>query len=99
MSRLPEEIIVRPLVTEKTSTLQFDENKYTFEVVPDANKPEIRRAVEQLFEVRVRKVRTMNYRGKKRRVGRSQEVSQSKNWKKAVVELAEGDSIDVFEGF
>lgn len=99
MSRLPEEIIVRPLVTEKTSTLQFDENKYTFEVVPDANKPEIRRAVEQLFEVRVRKVRTMNYHGKKRRVGRSQEVSQSKNWKKAVVELAEGDSIDVFEGF
>ncbi len=96
MSRMPEEIIVRPLVTEKTSEIQFDENKYTFEVAPDANKPEIRRAIEQLFEVRVRKVRTMNYRGKKRR--RGQQVGRTKHWKKAIVELVEGDSIDVFEG-
>ena len=96
MSRMPEDIIVRPLVTEKTSELQFEENKYTFEVATDANKPEIRRAIEELFEVHVTKVRTMNYRGKKRRVG--QQVGRRKSWKKAIVELAEGETIDVFEG-
>lgn len=97
MSRLPEEVVVRPVITEKSSTLQYEENKYTFQVALDAHKPEIREAIEQLFDVRVRKVRTMNYRGKKRRVGRHE--GRKSDWKKAIVELAEGDTIDVFEGF
>lgn len=96
MTRMPEEIIVRPVITEASSTLQYEQNRYTFEVATDANKPEIRRAIEELFDVRVRKVRTMNYRGKKRRVGRQE--GRKRDWKKAIVELAEGDTIDVFEG-
>ncbi len=113
MSRTPDKIIVRPVITEKTSTLQYegtnapprarhaDEErearaKYTFEVTPAATKVEIRRAVERLFEVRVVSVRTMNCRGKDRRVGRS--VGRRRHWKKAVVEIAEGEMIDVFEG-
>ena len=113
MSRRPGEIVIRPIITEKTSTLQYEgtnaapraryadderevRSKYTFEVVPDATKVEIRKAVEQLFEVKVMSVRTMNCRGKDRRVGRS--VGRRRHWKKAVVEVAEGEMIDLFEG-
>lgn len=113
MSRLPGEVIVRPVITEKTSTLQYEGTnagpraryedrerevrpKYTFEVAPDATKVEIRKAIEKLFEVKVLSVRTMNCRGKDRRVGRS--VGRRRHWKKAVVEIAEGEMIDVFEG-
>ena len=70
--------------------------KYTFEVAADATKVEIRKAVERLFEVKVVSVRTMNCRGKDRRVGRS--VGRRRHWKKAIVEVAEGEMIDVFEG-
>ena len=100
MSRRPGEVILRPVITEKTSTLQYegtnagpraryeDEErevrpKYTFAVAPDATKIEIRKAVEQLFEVKVLTVRTMNCRGKDRRVGRS--VGRRPHWKKAIV--------------
>ena len=113
MSRTPDKIIVRPVITEKTSTLQYegtnaaprarhadDERdvraKYTFEVVPNATKVEIKHAVERLFEVKVVSVRTMNCRGKDRRVGQS--VGRRRHWKKAIVEIAEGEMIDVFEG-
>lgn len=90
------EVIVRPLVTEK-STDQLERNgAYSFVVGNDANKVEIAQAVEQLFNVKVRSVRTMRYRGKERRVGRH--VGRRAAWKKAVVTLREGDTIEIFEG-
>lgn len=98
MSRSPGDVLVRPVITEKTSTLQFEENQYTFEVAPDANKPEIRRAVEEMFEVRVLDVRTMNVRGKGRRVRGRWEMGRKPHWKKAIVTLAEDDMIDLYEG-
>lgn len=96
MSRTPEEVLVRPVVTEESSRLQFEEDKYTFEVVRGATKPEIQRAVQDLFEVEVLSVRTMNYRGKKRRVGTQE--GRKRSWKKAIVELPEGQTIELFEG-
>ena len=89
-------VIVRPLVTEK-STDQLERNgAYSFVVGVDANKVEIAQAIEQLFNVKVRSVRTMRYRGKERRVGRH--VGRRAAWKKAVVTLREGDTIEIFEG-
>lgn len=112
MSRQPREVLIRPVITEKTSALQYEgtdaevsesvrervppRTKYTFEVVPDATKVEIQKAVEKLFEVKVKSVRTMNCRGKKRRVGRH--LGRRSHWKKAIVEVAAGEEIDVFEG-
>ena len=90
------EVIIRPVMTEK-STDQLDKhNAYTFVVDVDANKLEIARAVETLFKVKVKNVRTMQYRGKERRVGRH--VGRRAAWKKAVVTLREGDTIEIFEG-
>ena len=90
------EVIVRPVITEK-STDQLDRNHaYTFVVAREANKIEIAQAVEALFNVKVQSVRTMQYRGKERRVGRH--VGRRANWKKAVVTLREGDTIEIFEG-
>lgn len=90
------EIIVRPLITEK-STDQLDRNHaYTFVVNKDSNKQQIASAVESLFNVKVAGVRTMQYRGKERRVGRH--TGRRAAWKKAVVTLREGDSIEIFEG-
>jgi large subunit ribosomal protein L23 len=90
------EVIVRPVITEK-STDQLDRlHAYTFVVDRDANKIEIRHAVETLFKVKVKDVRTMRYRGKERRVGRH--VGRRAAWKKAVVTLREGDTIEIFEG-
>jgi large subunit ribosomal protein L23 len=96
MQRSPEKVVIRPIITEKSTRLQFDENRYAFEVAPDATKAEIRRAVQELFEVRVLNVRTMNMAGKKRRVRYA--LGRRANWKKALVTLADGDSIDVYEG-
>jgi large subunit ribosomal protein L23 len=94
--REPREVIVRPIVTEK-STAQADERGvYAFMVAKDANKIEIRNAVEKLFDVKVSDVRTMNYRGKLRRVGRS--LGKRAAFKKAVVTLADDGRIDVYEG-
>jgi large subunit ribosomal protein L23 len=90
------EVIVRPVVTERSALLQEDERTYTFIVSKDANKIEIRHAVQSLFQVTVTGVRTANYQGKWRRVGRS--LGRRPAYKKAVVKLAEGDSIDVYEG-
>ncbi|MGD8867389.1 MAG: 50S ribosomal protein L23 [Gemmatimonadales bacterium] len=94
--RDPQQIIVRPIITEKSSANQMNENQYTFEVARDANKQEIKSAVEQLFSVHVQQVRTAQHRGKWRR--RGVHVGKRPNWKKAVVTVVEGEIIDVFEG-
>ncbi|MDZ4278089.1 MAG: 50S ribosomal protein L23 [Dehalococcoidia bacterium] len=91
----PYEVIVRPLITEKATILAGD-GKYAFEVARRANKSQIRQAVGKAFNVRVMKVNTMNVRGKVRRVGRG--TSHAPDWKKAIVTLAEGDTIQIFEG-
>ena len=88
--------IVRPIVTEKTSASYQTRGEYTFEVSPDASKHDIKNAVEQLFGVHVTGVWTSNRRGKPRRVGAS--VGRRPHWKKAVVKLREGDTIEIFEG-
>lgn len=94
--RDPREVIVRPVVTERTTQDAEDRNTYAFVVAREANKIEIRHAVEQLFDVKVTDVRTMNVRGKVRRVGRN--VGRRPGYKKAIVKLAEGQRIDVYEG-
>jgi len=88
-----ERIVRRPLVlTEKGNRLRETENQYLFEVAREANKIEIREAVETLFNVGVIEVRTMIVRGRFRRMGRG--LAKTQNWKKAIVTLKEGDSID-----
>lgn len=88
------QIIIRPLITEKNTSL-MEYNKYTFEVLRGASKPEIKQAIETIFNVTVTKVHTMNVRGKLRRRGR--EVGYTKDWKKAIVTLVAGDRIELFE--
>jgi len=94
---IPEDIIKRPLVlTEKGNALREAHNQYLFEVARNANKPQIRDAVETLFSVKVEKVHTMIVRGRMRRMGRGREKTQ--NWKKAIVSLKAGETIDFFTG-
>jgi large subunit ribosomal protein L23 len=91
----PEQIIRRPIIlTEKATTLREKHNPVVFEVARDANKVQIRDAVQRLFKVNVTGVNTMLMRGKERRMGRGRGKMQ--NWKKAIVTLKEGDSIDFF---
>ena len=86
-------VLVKPLVTEKTTVLQGLRNQYTFQVHPNATKPEIRKAVESLFDVKVEAVNVIKVPGKLRRMfGRP---GRTKPWKKALVKLAEGDAIDI----
>ena len=87
--------IVRPIVTEKSSLAYQDRGEYHFEVHPDATKPSIKDAIEQLFGVKVSGVWTSNQRGKTRRVGKT--AGRRANWKKASVTLSEG-KIEIFEG-
>lgn len=89
------DIIVKPIVTEKSVSL-MEENKYTFKVALNANKIEIKNAIEEIFKVKVVSVNTMRVRGKKKRMGRTE--GRTSDWKKAIVKLAEGDQIEVFEG-
>ena len=93
----PYEVIKRPIITEKSMGM-LDENKYTFEVDKNANKPEIKAAIEQIFDgVKVQKVRTMNYEGKKVRTRHG--IGKRADWKKAVVTLtADSAEIEYFEG-
>ena len=91
------QIIRRPVVTEKSMRQSERKNRYTFEVAPDANKVEIRRAVEALFDVDVTKVNTMRIAGKERRRSFRHRSGRTAERKKAVVTLAEGDTIDVVE--
>ncbi|MEX2151878.1 MAG: 50S ribosomal protein L23 [Gemmatimonadaceae bacterium] len=90
------EVVVRPLITEKTSAAYQDRREYTFEVHPDASKPQIRQAIEGLFGVKVTAVWTSNHRGKEKRMGQSS--GRRPNWKKAIVKLRDGDTIEIFEG-
>jgi large subunit ribosomal protein L23 len=90
------QIIIRPVVTERSTELADDRGAYTFIVSRDANKIEIKHAVETLFDVKVDSVRTANYRGKWRRVGSA--YGKKPAYKKAVVTLVEGERIDVYEG-
>lgn len=94
--RDPRHVILRPVVTERSTTQAEDSGKYTFIVDRAANKIDIKNAVQVLFEVKVKTVRTANFRGKLRRVGRSEGFKPA--YKKAVVTLAEGERIDMYEG-
>lgn len=88
-------VIKRPLVTEKTTIARDEGNKYFFEVDRRATKIEIYSAVEKIFKVKVVEVNTINVKGKKKRLGRI--MGKRRNWKKAVVTLAAGNSIEIFE--
>jgi large subunit ribosomal protein L23 len=93
------ETIVRPIVTEQSSAAYQERTEYTFQVHSDATKPQIRQAIEQLFAVHVTGVWTSNQRGKAKRMGKT--AGRKAHWKKAVVTLREGetiDTIDIFEG-
>lgn len=88
-------ILRRPLITEKTTSLKEEGNQVVFVVRKDANKIEIRQAVEQLLDVKVEAVNTMIYRGKPKRVGKS--MGYRTGWKKAIVTLAEGQEVEFFD--
>ncbi|TEB13543.1 50S ribosomal protein L23 [Pelotomaculum sp. FP] len=88
-------VLRKPMVTEKSTSLLQD-NKYTFEVDPKANKTEIKQAVESLFKVKVEKVNTMHLKGKLKRVRQIQ--GRTPDRKKAIVTLKQGDKIEIFEG-
>lgn len=92
--RPAHEILLRPRLTEKASALAETRSLVVFEVPVDANKSEIRNAVQSMFDVEVDRVRTMIVRGKIKRRGRF--IGKRSNWKKAMVTLAEGQEIDVF---
>ena len=92
----PYEVIRRPIITEK-STMLSGHNKYVFEVAIGANKPQIKQAVEMAFNVKVEGVNTSIVRGKIRRFGR-RTGGQQPSWKKAIVTLAAGDQIQLYEG-
>lgn len=94
--RDPRDVVLRPIITEKTTASQAEGNQYAFEVARDANKHEIKHAIEQLFKVHVLRVQTAQQRGKWRR--RGAHVGKRANWKKALVKLPEGETIEVFEG-
>lgn len=89
------DIIKKPLLTEKGTVLQELNNQVVFRVNPNANKIEIKAAVEKLFNVQVSNVRTCNMTGKEKRIGRH--MGKRSDWKKAVVTLAEGHNIDFLE--
>jgi large subunit ribosomal protein L23 len=89
------EVIRRPIISEKSTALAEVGGKYAFEVAMKANKQEIREAVQNLFSVQVRNVRTLVMHGKVKRVGRFE--TKRSNWKKALVTLAEGQKIDFFQ--
>ncbi len=92
-----EDVIKRPLyLTEKGAGLRETQNKYTFEVAVDANKVQIKDAVETLFKVTVNDVHTLVMRGRMKRMGKG--MAKTRNWKKAIVTLRDGETIDFFEG-
>jgi large subunit ribosomal protein L23 len=91
-----QKVVVRPVITEKSNLQKEGHNQITFEVSRQANKIEIKKAVERLFKVQVMEVNTMNVRGKVKRLGRN--IGKRPNWKKAIVTLKEGERIDFFEG-
>ena len=90
------DVLVAPLLTEKGTKLKETGNKVVFEVARDANKIEIKKAVEEIFKVKVNRVTTMNCKGKKKRYGKHE--STRPDWKKAIVKLKEGEKLDFVEG-
>jgi large subunit ribosomal protein L23 len=93
----PRDVILEPVVSEKSYGL-LDEGAYTFKVHPDANKIQIRQAIESIFDVRVLKVTTANRKGKRKRNRRAMTFGRRADTKRAIVTLVEGDTIDLFEG-
>jgi large subunit ribosomal protein L23 len=89
------QVIIRPVVSEK-SFVQAEIGKYTFRVHDDAHKTQIRQAIEELFEVKVRDVRTVSVKSKPKRRGISR--GRTRTWKKAIVQLQPGDTIPIFQG-
>lgn len=94
--RDPRSVLVRPLMTEKSMQQKEEFNTVTFEVSPDANKVEIRQAVEKVFNVKVADVRTASREGKWKRMGKFE--GRRRSWKKAMVTLAPGHKIELVEG-
>ncbi|MBR9980553.1 MAG: 50S ribosomal protein L23 [Desulfatitalea sp.] len=90
------DVIKRPIITEKTNAQKDAANQVTFEVDPGANRIEVQRAVEQIFNVKVAETRTMHVRGKFKRRGRI--LGKRRDWKKAIVTLKPGERIEFFEG-
>jgi len=88
------DIVLNPVITEKTLRQAERHNAYTFRVRPSANKVQVRDAIERIFNVKVTGVRIQNYVGKFRRMGRS--VGATPNWKKAIIEVKEGDTIEFY---
>ncbi len=95
--REPREVVLARLISEKGVLQKERDNKYLFRVAPEANKFEIKRAVEQLFKVSVTGVSTMVVRGKTKRFGFRREEGKRPNWKKAIVTLKKGEKIEAFE--
>ena len=99
-----QKIIIRPLFTEKMSRLEEEEQKYAFQVMKGVNKIEIKRAIEEKFEIEVENVATMNYMGKEKNMtirsgGRTIRTQGNRaNWKKAIVTIKEGQTIDLLRG-
>ena len=93
----PRDVILEPIVSEKSYGL-LEDNVYTFKVHTGASKPEIRDAVQAIFGVKVVKVNTLNRKGKRKRNRKSMTYGKRADTKRALVTLAEGDSIDLFEG-
>ncbi len=91
-----ESLVIAPLVTEKGTIVGEKNNQVVFRVRPTANKNQIRHVIEDLFKVKVVKIRTANFLGKERRRGRT--IGRRPNWKKAYITLKEGDRIEIFEG-
>ncbi len=89
-------VIEKPLVTEKGTDMLAEGNWVVFRVNPEANKIQIREAVQKIFDVKVLHVNTQVVRGKRKRFGKT--MGQTKTWKKAMVQLKEGDKIQIFEG-
>ena len=92
----PDQVVLRPLLTEKGTRLKEEGNQYLFRVAKTANKVEIKRAIEQLFRVTVLDVRTLRVRGKVKRLGRFE--GRRPDWKKAVATLKQGETIELYEG-
>ena len=95
MTKTAQDIILKPVITED-SMERLPEGKYTFEVAKDANKIEIAKAIEELFDVKVAKVNTISVKGKQKRMGRS--VGFRPDWKKAIVTLEGDKTIEFFDG-
>jgi large subunit ribosomal protein L23 len=96
VTRDPRQVILRPIMTEKSMRQKEEQNTVAFRVRPDANKVEIRSAVESVFNVKVAAVRTASFEGKLKRMGRHQ--GRRRDWKKAIVTLQPGHKIELVEG-